>query len=862
MLPTSAPLPRLATTDGVVEWAKRLVEDLAGRIHDTNSTVNGLSAGGASVAEPYVVMALSGSLTNERVLAVDSGELTLADGGAGGTASLGLATSGVSAGSYGSATQVPAFSVDAFGRITSVTNTTITGVVPAAHNLLSSAHGDTVAQTVSRGSLIYGNSTPAWDELTIGAADRFLGSDGTDAAWTAPGALTRVDDTNVTLTLGGTPSTALLRAASLTLGWTGQLAITRGGTGQSTALAAFNALSPLTTRGDLLTRDATNNVRLAIGAANRFLGSDGTDAAWTAPGALTRVDDTNVTLTLGGSPTTALLRAASLTLGWTGQLAISRGGTGQSTATAAFDALAPTTTTGDLIYYNGSDNVRLAVGGANTVLGVSAGAPAWQAQSYIDHGSLGGLTDDDHTGYTRIAGRTGTTNDTILSTSASGTLYGSSNASSNLNLQSTNTTRGLVNIVDEGRIRTGLTSVSGILTNTYGMQQVFALAISGTVNTVMCLGATGTIDDQSGNVVNLFRNNATISRSTAGAGGTSSSVLLNDPTINANGISISGGSLIAVNHSPTYSVTGAVTLSGEDTGINCAGSVGASCTITTRRGVRVQEMGGSGLITTGVGVDVASLTKGGTSVALRSAIAAPTSGAVGTVASAPTAGGAGYTVGDVLTISTGGAGATVLVTGVSAGAVTSVVLTARGSGYTTGTGKATTGGTGAGCTVNITALQATYFLQDTGGAQSSLVGKFTTYNNVTTAGFGLATIVAVGRSTAQTAAVASVATLTPAAAGTFRVSANVLPTTATSHNFTVTVAYTDDGGSARTLTLNFFTVAGTTTVTNAIANAAGAVPYHGIPVHIRSGASAITVATTGTFTTVTYNVEAVIEQLA
>lgn len=43
--------------------------------------------------------------------------------------------------------------------------------------------------------------------------------------------------------------------------------------------------------------------------------------------ALTRVDDTNVTLTLGGSPFTALLRAASLTLGWTGQLGLSRGGT-------------------------------------------------------------------------------------------------------------------------------------------------------------------------------------------------------------------------------------------------------------------------------------------------------------------------------------------------------------------------------------------------------------------------------------------------------------------------------------------------------------------------------------------------------
>jgi hypothetical protein len=42
------------------------------------------------------------------------------------------------------------------------------------------------------------------------------------------------------------------------------------------------------------------------------------------PAALTKTDDTNVTLTLGGSPSTSLLQATSLTLGWTGTLADSR----------------------------------------------------------------------------------------------------------------------------------------------------------------------------------------------------------------------------------------------------------------------------------------------------------------------------------------------------------------------------------------------------------------------------------------------------------------------------------------------------------------------------------------------------------
>jgi hypothetical protein len=53
-----------------------------------------------------------------------------------------------------------------------------------------------------------------------------------------PAALTKVDDTNVTLTLGGTPSTALLQAVSLTLGWTGQLAASKGGLGIDTSASS------------------------------------------------------------------------------------------------------------------------------------------------------------------------------------------------------------------------------------------------------------------------------------------------------------------------------------------------------------------------------------------------------------------------------------------------------------------------------------------------------------------------------------------------------------------------------------------------------------------------------------------------
>ena len=62
-----------------------------------------------------------------------------------------------------------------------------------------------------------------------------------------PAALTKVDDTNVTLTLGGTPTTALLQAASITAGWSGTLADARI-TSAATWNAKQNAIT-LTTTG-------------------------------------------------------------------------------------------------------------------------------------------------------------------------------------------------------------------------------------------------------------------------------------------------------------------------------------------------------------------------------------------------------------------------------------------------------------------------------------------------------------------------------------------------------------------------------------------------------------------------------------
>lgn len=78
------------------------------------------------------------------------------------------------------------------------------------------------------------------------------------------------------------------------------------------------------------------------------------------------------------------------------------------------------------------------------------------------------------------------------------------------------------------------------------------------------------------------------------------------------------------------------------------------------------------------------------------------SGSITAINPVPTASGSGYTLGDVLTVSTGGTLGRVYVEAINyTGSVVSMSLFSLGSGYTPGTGRATTGGSGTGCTVEI-----------------------------------------------------------------------------------------------------------------------------------------------------------------
>ncbi|MFZ2048745.1 MAG: hypothetical protein WAV25_00345 [Minisyncoccia bacterium] len=150
-------------------------------------------------------------------------------------------------------------------------------------------------------------------------------------------------------------------------------------TGTVNATTGYKVGGAAATAGNVLRGDGTNFVSATLG------GGDITGAA------LTKTDDTNVTLTLGGTPATSLLRAASMTLGWTGTLAVSRGGTGVGTLTGLLQGngtsaiTAVTGTAGQFPYYNGA-NTLLATStlfaSTNSYIGIGTASPGAKLDVY------------------------------------------------------------------------------------------------------------------------------------------------------------------------------------------------------------------------------------------------------------------------------------------------------------------------------------------------------------------------------------------------------------------------------------------------------------------------------------------------
>ena len=222
----------------------------------------------------------------------------------------------------------------------------------------------------AQGDMIVGDAGGHAITLAKGADDQVLRMDGDNPHWETLGTMADQNADNVNIT-GGAMAGVTVTGGTVS-GLTAPIAIADGGTGQTTKTPAFDALSPLTTQGDILTHDGTNNVRLARGTAGKYLrvNAGGTDVEW-GDGYVTP------TTTQGDLIVRGAAADGRLGIGTAGQvLKVNAAGTDPEWGSATSPTL---TTQGDLLTRDGTGEVRLPIGTAGQVLQVNAGGtdPEW-----------------------------------------------------------------------------------------------------------------------------------------------------------------------------------------------------------------------------------------------------------------------------------------------------------------------------------------------------------------------------------------------------------------------------------------------------------------------------------------------------
>jgi len=262
-----------------------------------------------------VISNTSGINTGDQTITL-TGDVT---GTGTGTFTSTLANTGVTANTYGSATLVPILTVDSKGRITNASTTSINAGV----NTLTYTSGTSYVNggTVSGTTLTLAAADGSNPGLISTGAQTIAGAKTFNNDITAPtfiGALSGNAITATTATTAGnitaTTNTTLTSLANLnTVGtitsgtWSGTaIAIVNGGTGATTKTAAFDALSPMTTSGDLIYGAASGTgTRLGVGTTGQVLTISSGLPSWATPTGVTSIGAISGTATPTGATITS-----------------------------------------------------------------------------------------------------------------------------------------------------------------------------------------------------------------------------------------------------------------------------------------------------------------------------------------------------------------------------------------------------------------------------------------------------------------------------------------------------------------------------------------------------------------------------
>jgi hypothetical protein len=316
-----------------------------------------------------------------------------------------------------------------------------------------------------------------------------------------------------------------------------------------------NGADPLTSAAP--TTNLSGSSANSVGIQNSFSRSDHSHAITGA--ALTKVDDTNVTLTLGGSASTALLNAASLTLGWTGTLSETRGGTAQSTYVA-----------GDILYASAADTLsKLPIGTNGQQLTIVAGVPAWSSGgtgtvtsvSVTTNQGVSGVVSNPTTtpaitlslgaltGVTSINGLIITADTGVITTGTwNGTAISNANlANSSVTIGTTNISLGATSLTLAGLSSVTSTTFVGALTGNSSTATALQTArtingtsFDGTAN-ITITAAAGTLTGTTLNAIVVSSSLTSVGTLTGGATGAGFTIALGTSTITGTLSETNGG---------------------------------------------------------------------------------------------------------------------------------------------------------------------------------------------------------------------------------------------------------------------------------------------------------------------------------